>query len=392
MQQNSPVKLLIVGGGHASLPLIKMGRKWKDHNIQIKLISAKPYLIYSGALPQFMAGFYEWDQTAIDLVTLCTRYDVPFTVGKVVSVNKNNKTVTTSNGSQFSYDFLLLNAGASTRPVIKGENVSPVKPMSKLLNLREKIVSGSVQKLLIIGGGAAGCELAMNLSHPESVPRPQITIIDKNDRLLSTFPKKLSSQVTSILNKRRVTIMTGKKSLSSLIKKFDETILASGNQPASVSIDHNFEIGAQHRILTKETLQIKRNPTVFAAGDMADVNGENYQQIGVHAVKQGIVLRKNIKAAILGESLTDYKPYFTNPLIFSNGPDSAFYIINRWVWRGRIYAILKYVLDMNWLDKYTRIPTQRRSYLQLLREGVARSGRNYVNSSEISGSGRIVQE
>ena len=373
MEPSAVKTLLIVGGGHASLPVIKMGRKWKKHNISIRLISAKPYLIYSGALPQFMAGFYEWNQTAIDLENLCERYGVPFTAGRVVSVNENKNTVTTSEGSTISYDYLLLNVGASTRPVIEGDNISPVKPMSKLLNLREKLVSGSVRNLLIIGGGAAGSELAMNVSHPEFKHSSNTTIVDKNDRLLSSFPAKLSDEVTSILKERGVAVLTGKDASSGFISTFDEVILAAGNQPGSVSINHNFKTGAEHRILTEETLRVRGNPTVFAAGDMADVNGKNYQQIGVHAVKQGVVLRKNIKAAILGRPLTNYKPYFTNPLILSNGPDSAFFIMNRWVLKGRMYAVLKYVLDMRWLDKYTRKPANRRSDLNLFKEGFKRS-------------------
>lgn len=373
MEPSAVKTLLIVGGGHASLPVIKMGRKWKKHNISIRLISAKPYLIYSGALPQFMAGFYEWNQTAIDLENLCERYGVPFTAGRVVSVNENKNTVTTSEGSTISYDYLLLNVGASTRPVIEGDNISPVKPMSKLLNLREKLVSGSVRNLLIIGGGAAGSELAMNVSHPEFKHSSNTTIVDKNDRLLSSFPAKLSDEVTSILKERGVAVLTGKDASSGFISTFDEVILAAGNQPESISINHNFETGAEHRILTEETLRVLGNPTVFAAGDMADVNGKNYQQIGVHAVKQGVVLRKNIKAAILGRPLTNYKPYFTNPLILSNGPDSAFFIMNRWVLKGRMYAVLKYVLDMRWLDKYTRKPANRRSDLNLFKEGFKRS-------------------
>lgn len=355
------------------MPVIKMGRKWKEHNIRIRLISAKPYLIYSGALPQYMAGFYEWNQTAIGLEDLCERYNVPFTAGRVVSVDEKEKKVTTSSGSTISYDYLLLNVGASTRPVIDGENISPVKPMSKLLNLREKIVSGAVRNLLIIGGGAAGSELALNISHPALMDRPEITIMDKNDRLLSSFPDKLSKKVTSILQKRGVEVITGKEGSPNFISTFDEIILAVGNRPESVSINHNFKTGAQARILTEESLRVRGNPTVFAAGDMADVNGKDYQQIGVHAVKQGIVLRENIKAAILGGSLTDYKPYFANPLILSNGPDSAFYIMNQWVLKGRMYAMLKYVLDMRWLDKYTRKPANRRSDMNLFKQGVKRS-------------------
>lgn len=365
--------VVIAGGGHASLPVIKMGKKWAKHHIEIKLISAHTYLIYSGALPQYMAGFYRWNQTAVNLELLCKRYGISFTADKVVSVDKDQNVIETSSGKIISYDVLLLNVGASTQPVFDGENVSPVKPMSKLLDLRKKILNGSIKHLLIAGGGAAGAELALNLSHPACTNRPQITIAEKNDRILSAFPKKLSDDVTAVLKNRGVTVLTRHKINESEKEKFDHTILAAGNLAGTISIKHDFKTGASGRILTEKNLRVKDETHVFAAGDTADVNGNNYRQIGVHAVKQGVVLRQNIKAILLKKSLAEYKPYYTNPLIISNGTESAFYVMNNIILKGRIYAILKYILDMRWLDKYTRIPKNRRSLFQLLKEGVNRT-------------------
>lgn len=365
--------VVIVGGGHASLPVIKMGKKWKKHHIEIRLISAHPFLVYSGALPQYMGGFYKWSCTAVNLEILCKRYGVSFTVDKVTSVNREQNFVETLSGEKIFYDVLLLNVGASTQPILDGENVSPVKPMSKLLELRKKLLNGDVNKLLITGGGAAGAEIALNLSHPAFKNHPQITIAEKNDRILSAFPEKLSADVTAIFKERGVTVLTGHNISDDDRNNYDHIILAAGNRAESVSINHNFQTGSSGRILTEKNLLVKGEHQVFAAGDTADVNGNNYRQIGVHAVKQGIVLRKNIKAVLLNKPLTNYKPYLTNPLILSNGPDSAFYVINNLTLKGRTFAILKYVLDMRWLDKYTRIPKNRRSVYRLFKEGLNRS-------------------
>jgi NADH dehydrogenase FAD-containing subunit len=127
------------------------------------------------------------------------------------------------------------------------------------------------------------------------------------------------------------------------------------------------------RILTDQSLRVVDQQTVFAAGDTADVNGENYSQIGVHAVKQGVVLRENLESLHRGEALIDYSPYLINPLILSDGPDRAFYILNRFVSKGRWAAILKYVLDMRWLEKYSKPQVKRRSYTISLQNGIMRS-------------------
>ncbi len=368
-----PKKLVIAGGGHASLPLIKMGRKWKKHGIDIKLVSEHPYLIYSGALPQYMAGFYEWNQTSINLEKLCRRYNVLFTAERVKSINKREKLISTQQENEIPYDYLVINIGASTAPILEGDEISPVKPMSKLLQLREKILSGQIGHLLIMGAGAAGSELALNISHPGLQHRPQITLVEKESRILSSFPEKLSLRVRSVLEKRGVTIHTRISHPNTVPGNFDQVILAAGNRPRSADLEHSFKTGAEGRILTDHNMVVDGESNIFAAGDTADIGGENYPQVGVYAVKQGVTLRKNIKSAILGRPLKPFKPYPVNPLILSNGPNSAFFIMNRFVLEGRMFAVLKYILDMRWLDKYSRSTGERRSDFRLFRQGIERS-------------------
>jgi len=373
MTQNNPKKLIIVGGGHASLPLIKMGEKWKQLGIEIVLVSENPYLIYSGALPQFMGGFYSWEQTAVDLEKLCETYGVSFTESRVVSIYGESSHIKLSNGTQLSYDYLVINVGAKTVQFEQVTNAAPVKPMNELLSVRQRLKDGEIKKVLIAGGGAAGAELALNLSHPDSFTDPEITILDKNDRLLSGFPERLSDTVAYILNERKVQVNTNLEFEPAMTNHYDATIIAVGNQPGSMSISHNFKTGKGGRILTDQSLRVIGQPAVFAAGDTANVDGKNYRQIGVHAVKQGVVLRKNIKALHRGEAMTDYSAYLINPLILSDGPDSAFYILNSLVLKGRWAAILKYTLDMRWIEKYTKPQSKRRSFVKLFQDGIERS-------------------
>lgn len=366
-------KLIIVGGGHASLPLIKMGKKWKQLGIEIVLISENPYLIYSGALPQFMGGFYSWEQTAIDLEKLCETYSVSFIESRVESISGESSQVKLSDGIRQNFDYLVINVGAKTVQFEQLANSAHVKPMNELLSLRQRLKDGDIKKVLIAGGGAAGSELALNLSHPDSFADLEITILDKNSRLLSGFPERLSDTVTDILKERKVQVNTNLEFEPAMAGHYDATIIAVGNQPGSKSIAHDFKTGRGGRILTDQSLRVSGQQAVFAAGDTADVEGKNYRQIGVHAVKQGVVLRKNIKALHKSEALTDYSPYLFNPLIISDGPDRAFYILNRFVSKGRWASILKYVLDMRWLEKYTKPQSKRRSYINLLKDGIERS-------------------
>ncbi|MDX1592057.1 MAG: FAD-dependent oxidoreductase, partial [Balneolaceae bacterium] len=353
--------LLIAGGGHASLPLIKMGWHWKRKNLFITLVSAEDYLVYSGALPQFMGGFYTWQETAINLRQLCQRYGVQFIRARAGGIDNHKQTIRLDDGRELSFDYSVINVGARTSDRPSGSNIHPVKPMSALLPLKEKLESGHCRRLLILGGGAAGTELALNLSHPECTYSPDITLIEKREKLLDGFPRKASETARQILETRGVSILTGESSSADDFDSFDDVILATGNEPESVNIEHSFPTGSENRILTDKTLLISGESCIFAAGDTADVDGKGYEQIGVHAVKQGKTLRVNIQNLLENKSLEAFTPYPVNPLIISDGPDRALFTAADLCLTGRSAAILKYLLDMRWLEKYTKKPDSRRS-------------------------------
>ena len=365
--------LIIAGGGHASLPLIKMGWHWKRKNVIITLVSAEDYLVYSGALPQFMGGFYTWQETAINLRQLCRRYGAQFIRARARGIDSRRQTIRLDDGRELAFDYSVINVGARTSDRPSGTNIHPVKPMSALLPLKEKLESGQCRRLLILGGGAAGTEIALNLSHPECTYSPDITLIEKRENLLDGFPRKASETARQILEKRGVTILTGESSTADEFNSFNDAILATGNEPESVNIEHNFPTGSGNRILTDKTLLISGESCIFAAGDTADVDGKGYEQIGVHAVKQGKTLSANIQNLLENRSLEVYTPYPINPLIISDGPDQALFTAADLCLTGRPTAILKYLLDMRWLEKYTKHSDNRRSWIRLIMDGIRRS-------------------
>jgi NADH dehydrogenase FAD-containing subunit len=371
MSPSKPEKLVIAGGGHASLPLLNMGLHRKNENLRVTLVSAEPYLVYSGALPQYMGGFYNFGQTSVNLKLLCESNNVTFIRDKVTGINNSEKTIVTSSGEILEYDYLVINVGAVTTDQTDSNKIFPVKPMPKLFSLRDKLENGTINKLLIAGAGAAGTEIALNLSHPDSFWKNSvhITLLEKSSRILSAFPEKASKISASILKDRGVIIQTDQNFDKEMTEQFDAVMLATGNEPESLSIQHPFESDNNGRILTEPTLLVKGEDRVFAAGDTANVGGKNHSQIGVHAVKQGLLLRKNIIRQTDGKNLKPYKAYPVNPLIISDGPDNAIFIAGNFCFSGKHAATLKYMLDMRWLESYRVKTTKRRSWIRLWTDG-----------------------
>ncbi|MFU8862154.1 MAG: hypothetical protein ACNA8K_17240, partial [Cyclonatronaceae bacterium] len=127
------------------------------------------------------------------------------------------------------------------------------------------------------------------------------------------------------------------------------------------------------RILTGKSLLIQGQDSVFVAGDTADISGMNLPPVGVHAVKQGKLLRENIAAGMEGTEMKSYKPWLVTPLIISNGPDHAILTVGNFSISGKSQAVLKYMLDMQWMEKYTLPSSRRRSVFQLLRDARRRT-------------------
>lgn len=400
-------KLVICGGGHASLPLLKAAAIFREkHGIETCLIHPGSYLFYSGTIPQYMAQYFEFSDTVIDLNRLCQKYGITRIDSylKGVKADKNELVYSCDDGIKtMAYDYTVLNTGLKTTDLFsasesaKGDMPSPVttnvsasiktyrvKPLNELVLLREAIRRGEIRHLLIVGGGAAGSEIALNLSGSLVMQNMRISLIEADSRILSGFPEKLSRLVSEKLRDRGVELFTNTPFSWDTIwpdeapepaVRPDAVLLASGNQPSVSASQAGLPDVRGGRILTNSYLQIPSYPNIFVAGDTASVSGTNHSQIGVHAVKQGPVLRHNVLALHKkgdARRFQKYVPYPVQPLIISDGPDYGYMIAGPLVLPGRWAAVLKYMLDFNWLEKYRLDRSKRRSWNQLRKDAVGR--------------------
>lgn len=352
-----------------------MGRKWKAHGLNIVVVSESRYLYYSGAVPQYMGGFYKIDEARIDIKKLCHKYDAIFIEDSVKTINHPERYVSGLKDS-YKFDYLVINTGVISKAADNLDDcVYPVKPMSRLIKLRDRIDEWEVKSLLIAGGGPAGCEIALNLSNASSPKKIKIEIHEYSDKLMSSFPDKLSSGVESVLRARNVELKFNQPwtDESNLDKDYDAIILATGNRPAILSEAHSFTTDSEGRIRTDQFLMVESSSSIFAAGDVAHAGAKSYPQIGVHAVKQGVTLRHNVLAHHLGNPLKAYKPWKIAPLIISDGCENGYFVTSNKVYSGRWAIILKYMLDMKWLERYTKAPHERRSYVELLKDAMKRT-------------------
>src|SRR5690606_18572517 len=117
---------------------------------------------YSGMFSGFAEGLYEMEDIRLDLERLSESARVEFIADRIVAIDPAAKKLTGSNGSVYDYDLVSFDIGSDDSiPEKMKQPISPNKPNylfpEQLLEIRK-----SAQPV-IIGGGAAGVELAFSI-------------------------------------------------------------------------------------------------------------------------------------------------------------------------------------------------------------------------------------
>ena len=128
--------LVLAGGGHAHVEVLRRFGARSDLGHRLTVISPDRYSPYSGMLPGLIAGHYDWRQCHIDLGRLCGRAGAELVQAQVAAVDAEARTIALDNGRTINWDLLSLNTGSTPDlAAVPGahEHVVPIKPMSGFL-------------------------------------------------------------------------------------------------------------------------------------------------------------------------------------------------------------------------------------------------------------------
>ncbi|PHJ19507.1 water dikinase, partial [Cystoisospora suis] len=107
-------ELVLLGGGHAHLFVLKMwGMKPLDH-VRLTLISSDVDTPYSGMIPGYISGVYTWEQCHIDLLRLCHFASARFICATAVGVDRVNRLIFFGDQRPpIRYDLLSIDIGSA---------------------------------------------------------------------------------------------------------------------------------------------------------------------------------------------------------------------------------------------------------------------------------------
>lgn len=377
MKTNSiPIQteLVLVGGGHANIQVLKSFAMRPIDGLRISLISDVLSAPYSGMLPGFIAGEYDFNEIHINLLHLCNFSGARFIQAKIISVDTEERVIHCENRPDINYDLISVNTGiTSDYGEIEGakEHAIPVKPISHFLNKIpevEKSITSSEQSIVIIGSGAAGIELAFAFRKKfnKSNIKPKITIIGSAERF---FPKISYRCHLSILKKcsaADIDVQFGQpvikvsKNTVTLAEGInvatDCSIVVTGARPsnwlnsASISLTHDGYIEVNN------AFQSISDERIFAAGDIAKMRHQPRPRSGVFAVRAGPTLAKNLRLALNKSPLkhVSQQSRYLSLIMLDNNDVIAiwggFFISAKWLWP------IKKWIDQRFISSFTKLP------------------------------------
>src|SRR5580698_1837950 len=170
MRSSVPIDqdLVLVGGGHAHVHVLKSFGMWQMPGARVTLIARDVETPYSGMLPGYVAGHYRFDECHIDLRRLARFAGARLIHDEAVGLDRARSEVICPNHPPIRYDIVSLDIGITPRrAVIPGaaEHTVPVKPIDRFAERWERLLDRAKAldglRLAVVGGGAGGVELAL---------------------------------------------------------------------------------------------------------------------------------------------------------------------------------------------------------------------------------------
>jgi len=363
-------RLIFVGGGHAHIYSLTHAHRFGAEGAEVILIGPDRFHYYSGMGPGMLSRIYEPEQVRFDIQAIVESQGGIFVKDKAASIDADNRTLILEGGEKIGYDLVSFNIGSHVPlhliPGAEGE-AFPVKPIENLEQTRntilEKLTMGA-PKILVIGGGPAGVELAGNAWRLVRDHHGQADIILANstDRLLPNVAVKAGRLAIQSLTERGIKVLPNflaatmsqglVRSQSGEEISYDVAILTIGIVPPHTFIDSGLKTSKDGALLVNDYLQSVDYPEIFGGGDCIAIQGRPLGRVGVYAVREAPILFQNLLASLTRKSLKPFRPQKRYLLIFNLGDGTGIFVREPFVFKGKLAFTLKNHIDMSFMSKF----------------------------------------
>jgi selenide, water dikinase len=379
--------IVLIGGGHSHVGVLKSFGMNPIPGVRLTLICTDMHTPYSGMLPGYVAGHYDYDEVHIDLSRLAAFAGARLYRDEVIGIDRANQKVICKNRPAVPYDQLSINIGST--PQLDGvpgaaEHAVAVKPIrnfnDRWLALLERVKTHAGKTTIaVVGAGAGGVELLLAMQfrlrneltqlgrNPDELTFHLLTSSDTilpthNAGVRSRFDAVLAQRGVQVHRQAEVTQVDKRGEAGVLITstgqelQADEIIWVTRAGGAAWLKTTGLQLDTEGFIAVKDTLQTINDPLIYAAGDIACMVNFKLEKAGVFAVRQGKPLTENLRRAVGGTALEAYRPQTSWLALISTGDKYA--VASRgwlgfagaWVWQWKDW------IDQRFMRKFSEFP------------------------------------
>ncbi len=380
--------LVLVGGGHSHVGVIKGFGMDPMPGVRLTVISRDVQAPYSGMLPGLIAGHYTFDEAHIDLRPLARFAGARFVHAEVVGIDPEQRLVALRDRPPVPYDLVSINIGSTPGLTVPGaaEAVVPVKPIDGFWRRWERLRDRCLERrgetrIAVVGGGAGGVELLLSVQHRLSellaasgrtASHLGFHLITATEEILPSHNSRVRAKFVRFLAERGVSVHTGRAVVRVAAAPaggrhrleldggesldFDDVLWVTTARAASWLGDSGLRVDERGFIEVEDTLQAVGNPDIFAAGDVAAVVDHPRPKAGVFAVRQGPPLTANVRARLLDEPAVPFRPQRQFLSLISTGDRYAVASRGEWAAEGSWVWRWKDRIDRRFMRDYNELP------------------------------------
>lgn len=368
--------LVLVGGGHAHALVLKAWGMNPLPGARLTVINPGPTAPYTGMLPGHVAGHYGRDDLEIDLVHLCRHAGARLILSEATGIDRIARKIAVERREAVAYDVASIDIGITAKMDLPGfaEHAVGAKPLdvfaSRWREFLGQVRNGKrASNIAVIGGGVAGCELAMAMAHAlaQTGAVPQVTVIEAGPEISGVGPRARVKLLAAMAD------LGIELCLDAQIERIEaDQVLLQGRDPvvaqfcvgAAGAFAHDW-IAQTDLPQTKgfievsPDLRVTGDDALFAVGDCAHMPFAPRPKAGVFAVRAAPILHANLRAVLSGGQTRPFKPQKNYLKLISLGGQSAMAEKYGFALAGPLLWRWKDRIDRAFMDSLKDLPLMR---------------------------------
>jgi NADH:ubiquinone reductase (H+-translocating) len=343
MDERKP-KVVILGGGFGGLAAT---RELRDAPVSITLVDRRNHHLFQPLLYQVATALLNASDIAEPIrKVLADQPNAQVLLAEVGGIDVEAKTLTFTDGDELGYDYLIVAAGATHSYFGHDqweESAPSMKSIEDALDVRRRLLIAfeaaerakdpesrdAWLTFVIVGGGPTGVELAGSIAemarhalkgefrHIEPA-KARVVLVEGVERVLPSFPPKLSEWARKDLASIGVEVQTGK-----MVKSIDDdgvdldgeriearTVLwAAGVRASPIGESLGAELDRSGRVVVEPDLSLPGHVEVYVVGDLALViqDGKPVPGVAQAALQGGRHAASCIVASLSGKPSTPFR-------------------------------------------------------------------------------------